>query len=177
MDMLHLETDGAAASTILLSSGSWNVGLAFVQGAGEAATPHLWASLSGAAFGDTYFIDQPLLAADSIISAHKGAMLHVVLSAEFVAATSLTVTTLVNGVYATATTNDHTNHYMDPTPTNTLLDIASNTTCPVYLLRMWSAYEDDALVLADLYREARKVVPTGLFVQVAASELELTTVA
>lgn len=171
MDMLHLGTGASAASTVLLCSGSWQIGLAFTPGAGFAYVPSLWCAFNGAAFGDTYFIEQPLWAAAGTVSTLKGGLLHVVLSASYVAATSLTVTTLVNGTYSTATTLDHTNHNMDATPTNVLLDLADGIACPVYLLRMWERYEDDALVLADLYRAAQRILPGLTGAAADASEL------
>lgn len=171
MDMYYLGEVASPASTMQLLSGDWQVGLSYTPGAGFTSIPGLYASFNGASFGSDYYIEQPFASAAIAQSLYKGSMLHVVMSAEYVADTSMTVVTQVNGVYDDIFTTDFTNHNMTPAPTNTLFDIASSIPCPIYLFRMWDEYTEDALMLADLYREARKIVPFGSFHTVAANEL------
>ena len=170
LDMFHLGAGASdAAGTVLLMSGDWQVGFMVTPGADEATTVSLWASFSGNDFGDTYYLRQDL-SEDAVLSLHKGSMLHVVLSVAYDAgAPTFDVTTCVNGVVTDATTSN-VNYTMEDEPTNTFFD--STTQCPVYLLRMWDTYQDDADVLADLYREARRIVPAGTYpVPVGAVEI------
>lgn len=175
LDMLHLGTGGSATASASVLAGDWKLGLYQIPGAGQTSTVALYAAFNGNGIGDTYFIQQKLTAADVAASLHKGSPLHVVISAKYIAATSLEVTTYVNGTYTNATTLDHTNHNMTAAPTNTLFD--HTLVAPVYLLRMWDSYVEDELVLADLYRGARQVIPGASFPAVPASELTFMTVA
>jgi hypothetical protein len=150
MDMLHLGDASSPDSTLLLLSGDWQVGLSYTPGAGFTYIPGLYASFNGAGFGSDYYIEQPFAAAAVASSLHKGSMLHVVMSAEYVADTSMTVVTQVNGIYDDIFTTNYTDHYMTPDTTNTLFDISSSVSCPIYLFRMWDEYTEDALMLADL---------------------------
>jgi hypothetical protein len=161
LDMLHL---GAAASdavgTMQLMAGDWQIGFMVTPGTDEETTVSLWASFSGNSFADTYYLWQDL-SEDAVLSLHKGSMLHVVISVTYDAGThTFDVTTAVNGVVTDATTT-FVDYAMEDEPTNTLF--GSTTQCPVYLLRMWDTYQDDADVLADLYREARRIVPAGTY--------------
>jgi hypothetical protein len=161
LDMLHL---GAAASdavgTTQLMAGDWQIGFMVTPGTDEETTVSLWASFSGYDFEDSYYLWQGL-SDEEVTSLHKGSMLHVVLSVAYDAgAPTFDVTTCINGVVTDATTSD-ANYTLEDEPTNTLL--GSTTQCPVYLLRMWDTYQDDADVLADLYREARRIVPAGTY--------------
>lgn len=174
MDMFHLGEVSSPDSTMLLLSGNWQIGLCSTPGAGFTYIPGLYASFNGAGFSSDYHIEQSFESAAIAPSLHKGSMLHVVMSAEYIADTSMTVVTQVNGVYDDIFTADFTNYFITPDPTNVLFDIASSIPCPIYLFRMWDEYTEDALMLADLYREARKIVPFGSFHTVAANELRFT---
>jgi hypothetical protein len=162
LDMLHLgATVGSEAANTRILAGDWQLGFMTSPGAGEATSTCLWASFSGETFGGAGFYIKQELSEDVLISMQKGSPLHVVLSVEYDSiAPTYDVTTCINGVVSTATTAS-ANFTMTAAPTNTIFDSAVQ--CPVYLLRMWDTYQADALVLADLYREARKVLPMSSF--------------
>jgi hypothetical protein len=162
LDMLHLGEVGTNAETVLLLGGEWRLGFYVAPGTGQQTRVVLWASLNNQDFTDDYIIKQDLSSA-VVTSLHKGSPLHVVLSAKYIAATSFQVTTCVNGVVSAETTLiDYAEFEPYDSPVNTLFGGAVQ--CPVYLFRMWDAFEGDAGVLAELYQEARKLFPTAAFV-------------
>lgn len=162
LDMLHLGETGSEAETVLILGGEWRLGFYVAPGTGQQTRVVLWASLNNQESTDDYIILQDLSSA-AVTSLHKGSPLHVVLSAKYIAATSFQVTTCVNGVISTETTlTSHAEFVPYDSPVNTLF--GGTAQCPVYVFRMWDAFEGDAGVLAGLYREARKLFPAAAFV-------------
>jgi hypothetical protein len=111
----------------------------------------------------------------------KGVPVHVIISAKFIASTSLEVTTYVNGVWSNDTSSDYTNDFMDTTPENTLFDGATSgytagAACPVYFFRMWNSYTEDAQIFADMFANAKKILPGATFPVPASGELTFSNV-
>jgi hypothetical protein len=173
LDMMHLGTGEREQHTLRILDGDWSVGFTMSPEAGETFDVSLWVSFNGATFGDTYWIGQPLTAAPMTLSQFKGAMMHVVIAAEYAAGVDMSVTSCLNGLVTDATTENVPNHSMTAEPTNTVFDTASvnSSAVPFFLLRMWDTYQDDADVLADLYRSAKAVVPGGRFPEVTGTAI------
>lgn len=169
-DMFHLDGGSSDAEwTTNIINGDWNIGFVCKPGTGQSFTTRLWASFNGVDYTQTaYVMSQDLDPAESYTTVFKGSPLHVVLSAKYLTDTSLAITTYVNGVYDTETDTDYTNNYMDPTPTNSLFDGATSgyanlSTCPVHMLRMYESYITDTLILADMFKNAKKILPNAKF--------------
>jgi hypothetical protein len=176
LDMKHLADGVSADQTTNIITGDWNIGFANVPAAGQTFKTQLWASFNNNDYGDDYTILQNLNDTASDISSFRGSPIHVIMSAKFIAATSLEITTYVNGVYTNATSVDHTNHFIDVTPTNTLFDGATSgysasVACPVYFFRMWNAYMEDTLEFADMFAQAKKILPGVTFPVPSSSAL------
>jgi hypothetical protein len=174
LDMFHLGETGTEAKSASVIDGDWNLGLYQSPAAGETSNVAIWASFNGGDIGGGgYYIDQKLTSAAVATSLHKGSPLHIIMSAKYtVGGPLLEVVTMVNGVYDTASTAV-VDHSMTEAPTNTLFN--HTLVAPVYSLRMWNSYLADEQVYADLYREARKVLPTVSFPLVVANGLTLTS--
>lgn len=168
-DMLHqgtLTTGPAEGSSLL--SGDWNLGVIhdtdLSGGYADTAKTGLWLSFNGATLSDTYYILLHFTADYVTESRFKGSPLHVVIAVQYVFETSMTIVASVNGFAMTDVTTSYADHNMTDAPTNVLFNpISPVATCPVYLLRMWDTFIDDALVHGDLYREAQRVLPGANF--------------
>lgn len=164
-DMYHLFPSDTEALSFKLLAGSWNVGLFQNPAAGFTSVSGLAFSFNGEVYPDTYHVQQAFSAATAI-SLHKGAPLHLIISARYSAGPLLEVATMINGIYDSVSVSGES-HTMTAAPTNTLFD--STVIAPTYLLRMWDSYVADEQVFADLHREARKVLPAAPFVPVIAN--------
>lgn len=176
-DMLHqgtLTTQPAAGSSIL--SGDWNLGVIHDPDSSgsyaDTAKSGLWLSFNGATLSDTYFLVLHFEPTEVAESRFKGSPLHVIIAAQYVFETSMTVVATVNGVTMTDTSSDYSDNYITAAPTNSLFKPTSPVAaCPVHLLRMWDTFIDDALVHADLYREAQRILPGANFPAIVGGSL------
>ena len=175
LDMMHLGTGDSPAESSALLWGDWKISFAQIPGAGETSTIRLALAFNGDGFGGTYYVYQNLSGAVTQ-SMLKGSLLHLAVSARYTAGTTtLEVTTCVNGWYATSSVAS-ADHAMIAAPTNALFDTPV-VFSPAYLVRMWASYQADAQVLADLYREAQRVLPAATFPAVTAGSIQFNGIA
>lgn len=161
--MDHLIKASTEGESDAISDGTWVIRLYQVSGGGDSETSMKLDMCFNYTGTDDSYITQRFTVADVPESMFKGVPLHLVISVRSTAGVSMEVTTYINGVYATKTTVEHT-YFNISAPTNVLLGM--NTT-PTYLFRMWEQYISDELVLADLFREAKRIFPLRTFTPVA----------
>jgi hypothetical protein len=164
-DMFHNPAGESSASTFRLIEGDWNIGFANHAGTESAFNTKLWASFNTTSYSETdYIVSQELAGSDSTTSLFKGSPIHVILSAKWIDATSLEITTYVNGVWDNVTSTTFASDFMDTTPTNTWFsDYTEYAACPVYFLRMWNSYTEDAQLFADMFANAKRILPNVEF--------------
>lgn len=172
LDMLNLGNGGVAAESSSVLHGDWNITFVQTPGVGMKQTVSMALTFNGDAWGGTHYLTQALTGSvyESLL---KGSPLHVVVSAQYtVGTTTLDVVTQVNGVYTTDSVVS-ADQAMVAAPVNTLFGVGVGAN-PTYITRMWAAYEDDEDVLADLYREARSILPGVVFAPVIPGTIVVT---